>query len=50
MKVGLHPALNDSHIDTNQANSQRQLSLAVSALSTEQDRSIPQKRAQRHGE
>lgn len=41
MKVGLHPALNDSHIDTNQANSQRQLSLAVSALSTEQDRSIP---------
>ena len=41
MKVGLHPALNDSHIDANQANSQRQLSLAVSALSTEQDRSIP---------
>jgi Ca-activated chloride channel family protein len=41
MKVGLHPALNDTHIDANQLNSQRQLSLAVSALSTKQERSVP---------
>jgi len=41
MKVGLHPALNDTHIDANQLNSQRQLSLAVSALSNEQERSVP---------
>ncbi|NEP56401.1 MAG: VWA domain-containing protein [Symploca sp. SIO2G7] len=41
MKVSLHPALNDTHIDAKQPNSQRQLSLAVSALSTEQERSVP---------
>ncbi|NEP12234.1 MAG: VWA domain-containing protein [Symploca sp. SIO1A3] len=41
MKVGLHPALNDTHIDANQPNSQRQLSLAVTAISTEQESSVP---------
>ncbi|NES19331.1 MAG: VWA domain-containing protein [Symploca sp. SIO3E6] len=41
MKVSLHPALNDTHIDVKQPNSQRQLSLAVSAFSTEEERSVP---------
>ncbi len=41
MKVGLHPALNDTHIDANQTNSQRQLSLAVNAISTKQGSSVP---------
>lgn len=41
MKVGLQPALNDAHIDATQSSTQRQLSLAVSSISTEQDRNIP---------
>ncbi len=41
MKVGLHPALNDAHVDANQSSSQRQLSVAISALTTGQDRNVP---------
>lgn len=41
MKVGLHPALNDAHIDANQANSQRQLSIAIRAIAAGQDRNVP---------
>jgi Ca-activated chloride channel family protein len=42
MKVGLHPALNDAHVDANQPNSQRQLSIAISAIATSgQDRNVP---------
>ncbi|MEA5469786.1 VWA domain-containing protein [Spirulina sp. 06S082] len=41
MKVGLHPILNDSHIDANQASSQRQLSISLSALAGEQDSTLP---------
>jgi Ca-activated chloride channel family protein len=41
MKVGLHPALNDAHVDANQSSSQRQLSIAISALATGQDRNVP---------
>ncbi|MGB7444148.1 MAG: VWA domain-containing protein [Coleofasciculaceae cyanobacterium] len=40
MKVGLQLALNDAHIDATQSSTQRQLSLAVSAISTEQDRNV----------
>lgn len=42
MKVGLHPALNDDHVDANQPSSQRQLSLAISAIASGgQDRNVP---------
>jgi Ca-activated chloride channel family protein len=41
MKVGLHPALNDAHVDANQPSSQRQLSIAISALAAKQDRNLP---------
>src|ERR671933_2624324 len=41
MKVGLHPALNDAHVDANQASSQRQLSIAISAIASGQDRNVP---------
>ena len=41
MKVGLHPVLNDPHVDANQQSTQRQLSIAMSAISTGQDRNVP---------
>jgi len=42
MKVGLHPALNDAHVDANQPSSQRQLSIAIGAIaSVGQDRNVP---------
>jgi Ca-activated chloride channel family protein len=41
MKVGLHPALNDIHLDANQPLSQRQLSIAISAIASGQDRTVP---------
>jgi Ca-activated chloride channel family protein len=41
MKVGLHPALNDAHVDANQPSSQRQLSIAIGAIATGQDRNVP---------
>ncbi|HAG82996.1 MAG TPA: hypothetical protein DCL61_18005 [Cyanobacteria bacterium UBA12227] len=41
MKVGLHPALNDANVDAHQPTSQRQLSLAISAIAGSQDRSVP---------
>ena len=41
MKVGLHPALNDAHVDANQPSSQRQLSIAIRAIAAGQDRNVP---------
>ncbi len=41
MKVGLHPALNDAHVDANQPSSQRQLSIAIRAIAGGQDRNVP---------
>jgi Ca-activated chloride channel family protein len=41
MKVGLHPALNDSHVDANQPSSQRQLSIAIGAIASGQERNVP---------
>jgi Ca-activated chloride channel homolog len=41
MKVGLHPVLNDPHVDANQQRSQRQLEIAISAISTGQERNVP---------
>ncbi len=41
MKVGLHPALNDAHVDANQPSSQRQLSIGISAIASEKDRNVP---------
>ena len=41
MKVGLHPTLNDAHVDANQASSQRQLSIAISAIAMGQERNVP---------
>ncbi|HEY9633923.1 MAG TPA: VWA domain-containing protein [Coleofasciculaceae cyanobacterium] len=42
MKVGLHPALNDAHVDANQGSTQRQLSIGVSAIAAGgQERSVP---------
>lgn len=41
MKVALHPALNDAHVDANQVNSQRQLSMAISAVAAGQKRNVP---------
>ena len=41
MEVGLQPPLNDSHLDTNQASSQRQLAIAVAAVAHQQDQNLP---------
>jgi Ca-activated chloride channel family protein len=41
MKVGLHPALNDAHVDANQPSSQRQLSIAIGAIASGQVRNVP---------
>jgi len=41
MKVGLQPVLNDSHVDANQPSSQRQLSIAISAIADSQDQRLP---------
>lgn len=41
MKVGLHPALNDAHVDANQPSNQRQLSLAIGAIATGQESNVP---------
>ena len=41
MKVNLKSALNDSHIDANQSNSQRQVAISLSAVSESSDRSLP---------
>ncbi|MFB8787880.1 MAG: VWA domain-containing protein [Potamolinea sp.] len=41
MKVALHPALNDAHVDANQVNSQRQLSMAISANTAGVERNVP---------
>lgn len=41
MKVGLHSALNDAHVDANQPSSQRQLSIAIGAITSGQVRNVP---------
>ncbi|MGK7882110.1 MAG: VWA domain-containing protein [Crocosphaera sp.] len=41
MKVNLKSSLNDSHIDANQSNSQRQVAISLSAVSENRDRSLP---------
>lgn len=41
MKVGLHPLLNDTHIDANQANTQRQLSIGVRAIAQDNEADLP---------
>ncbi|MDZ8050976.1 MAG: vWA domain-containing protein [Aulosira sp. ZfuVER01] len=41
MKVNLQPVLNDSNLDANQPNSQRQLSLSISAIGEILDRNVP---------
>lgn len=41
MRVGLQAILNDSHIDATIPNSQRQLSMSVSAIADGMDRSVP---------
>lgn len=41
MKVSLVPALNDRNLDAGQGSSQRQLSIAVSAVTSELDRNVP---------
>lgn len=41
MKVGLHPALSDTNLDANQPSSQRQLSIAIRAISQSLDQSLP---------
>ncbi|MBD2198103.1 MULTISPECIES: vWA domain-containing protein [Calothrix] len=41
MKVNLQPILNDSNLDVNQLNSQRQLSLSISAIGEVLDRNVP---------
>ena len=41
MKVGLHPALSDTNLDANQPSSQRQLSIAIRAISQSVDQSLP---------
>jgi Ca-activated chloride channel family protein len=41
MKVGLHSALNDAHVDANQPSSQRQLSIAIGAIASGQVRNVP---------
>ncbi len=41
MNVGLQSVLNDAHIDATQATSQRQLSVSISAIAAEMNRSVP---------
>ncbi|MBD2340563.1 VWA domain-containing protein [Calothrix sp. FACHB-156] len=41
MKVNLQPALNDSNLDANQPNSQRQLAISISAIAEVVDRNVP---------
>lgn len=41
MKVNLQAALSDAHLDANQASSQRQLSLSISAIAGLSDHSLP---------
>ncbi|AUS99878.1 hypothetical protein CLI64_05450 [Nostoc sp. CENA543] len=41
MKVNLQPVLNDANLDANQASSQRQLAISVSAGAEPQDRTVP---------
>ncbi|HIK08423.1 MAG TPA: VWA domain-containing protein [Trichormus sp. M33_DOE_039] len=41
MKVNLQPVLNDANLDANQANSQRQLAISISAGAEPQDRTVP---------
>jgi Ca-activated chloride channel homolog len=41
MKVSLQPALNDGNIDGNQPNSQRQLSISISAIADSLGRNVP---------
>ncbi|XHR85212.1 MAG: VWA domain-containing protein [Gloeotrichia echinulata GP01] len=41
MKVNLQPSLNDANLDANQLNSQRQLSVAISAIAEDLDRNVP---------
>jgi Ca-activated chloride channel family protein len=41
MKVGLHPALSDTNLDANQPSSQRQLSIAIRAITQSEDQSLP---------
>lgn len=41
MKVSLQPALNDANLDATAQSSQRQLSISISAIAAEFDRSVP---------
>ncbi|MDF5709888.1 MAG: VWA domain-containing protein [Nostoc sp. S4] len=41
MRVSLQPALNDSNLDANQLNTQRQLGISISAVAETQDRNVP---------
>ncbi|RCJ16606.1 hypothetical protein A6S26_33025 [Nostoc sp. ATCC 43529] len=41
MRVSLQPALNDSNLDANQINSQRQLGISISAIAEVEDRNVP---------
>lgn len=41
MKVGLHPALNDSNLDATQASNQRQMSISISAIAAGTESAVP---------
>ena len=41
MKVNLQPSLNDANLDATQPNSQRQLSVSISAIAENLDRNVP---------
>ncbi|MDZ8187220.1 MAG: VWA domain-containing protein [Nostoc sp. ChiSLP02] len=41
MRVSLQPALNDSNLDANQLNTQRQLGISISAIAEVEDRNVP---------
>ena len=41
MKVSLQPSLNDASLDANQLNTQRQLSISISAIAEYLDRNVP---------
>lgn len=41
MKVSLNPTLSDAHLDANQTSTQRQLSIAISAVAEPQDQTLP---------
>ena len=41
MKVSLQPTLNDSNLDANQVNNQRQLEVSISAIAGQMDRNVP---------